>query len=1044
MKRMTNFLSGGEGTNQRNKVASGISPGAPNRSSQTPGTSLTSENTSERLGTNPSRPGLPVSANTPARTLSPSPVPQGVYSTEQNLSSRLSENYFDLPMSASHVSLPSAAPRTPLLLSPSPTGQSFIGNGGVSSVGAFGAVQYLAPPIPTTSISAQEVQSRGPEGIAVQAEHSVDRADLHKSLKALETLLVQLDEYRDLQSRFSKIEKKLSRSCLEVAKGHKNVVAPFPSTVFHLASDIFEAGHEVSSKHAKMVQKEYESLNDACAKYFKKIAREERTHEEYIQNLEAKVKKAQSTFDGKKSQTGPRALEAHDKYISTMSSLTSEIAKAKSAHSSSIGQKSHSTVLLLASTVGGLSEAGFRARTETIRRAGPSIGPLANALAFCGSEAMPVVPPIELTDGEIGAAVRQALLEAQAIEAERASKEAVLQQVKEQAVAEWKQHQLQYGADIQQQQSSSVDSATLGNILPRLDSSGELQPASSGKPTTVASSQTSGFPAFSSSDRRPEDSSARSGPDARQEKRGATPVNGSDSVSKPTAESERPPSTSSSIPKPRKSAPLGSILLTKDSSPPSDDDALRSNAGPASDETVEADDSEAQIEKSTGPSVKFADLATQLSDKEQADTNDDSLLRRSTTETTHTPSFSSSSSVSSTPFPPTPGEHELLVPSTTVTVPPVVPEESKGEIKESDGNLGNAGGSNSRQQGHPETIRDTKAVEQSSDRHERRLSLWEREREREKAQEREADLERRLRETEERLKFVERVGGTTAPLAWASSSPSSTPSQSMPRSSDRTEPSQTYKQEAELMYSPRRHLADFAPAIGQSRISSAGVSRTLSTDSERSFVARMKAHYQAERAAAAAVTADHTAEERSRGGTSTVWMDQKRHVSQPSIAAVPIRYQIDEGDFLPKRGAMHAPPVSDRRVAPPYVRTAGQGCHVSEFGVPQPHGSLSPARHHDQHPRHGPAPAHSDICGCQNCSANHYSERTSSGATTSRPRPIEWADVRPKLANGDRSHTLPAPSSHQHSATSINQSRRSGDAGVSFHPATTPTPRLRA
>lgn len=44
----------------------------------------------------------------------------------------------------------------------------------------------------------------------------IDRLALQKSLKALETLLVAVDEYRELNVRLAKVEKRLAKSAKEL------------------------------------------------------------------------------------------------------------------------------------------------------------------------------------------------------------------------------------------------------------------------------------------------------------------------------------------------------------------------------------------------------------------------------------------------------------------------------------------------------------------------------------------------------------------------------------------------------------------------------------------------------------------------------------------------------------------------------------------------------------------------------------------------------------------------------------------------------------
>ncbi len=170
------------------------------------------------------------------------------------------QQYFDLPVRAVSPGAAAMAATTPAPLPATPSATSYAAN----------------------MVSSQNV-------------HLVERPELHKSLKALESLLVNLDEYRDLSARLAKVEKKLAKSASELER--TKVVLDTPAQTLQVTSTMFEGLAEVSSKHAKHVQREYEAVNDACAKYFKKVAKEERAHDELVQTLDAKIKKANAAHE---------------------------------------------------------------------------------------------------------------------------------------------------------------------------------------------------------------------------------------------------------------------------------------------------------------------------------------------------------------------------------------------------------------------------------------------------------------------------------------------------------------------------------------------------------------------------------------------------------------------------------------------------------------------------------------------------------------------------------------------------------------------------
>ncbi|EPQ30481.1 uncharacterized protein PFL1_02007 [Pseudozyma flocculosa PF-1] len=301
---------------------------------------------------------------------------------------------------------------------------------------------------------------------------AIERADLHKTLKALEGLLVNLDEYRDLAARMAKAEKKLARSASELAKVKS--VQRAPSATLAVASTMFDSLNEVSSKHAKLVQREYESLNESCAKYFKKVAKEERAHEELVDSLDAKIKKANAAHEkNAKKASSSKALESHDKYIATVQALTADISRARQAHWRSMAVKSHSASLVAASTLGGLADVDFRTRCETVRRVGPHVGKLNEWLSFTSSEAMPALQPADLDENEVLHAQFLANAEAQMQAYADAQAEAQARMQEEAQTAIRAQQMGWRPPSAASQRPEEPTATTLAN-LPKLDESGRL------------------------------------------------------------------------------------------------------------------------------------------------------------------------------------------------------------------------------------------------------------------------------------------------------------------------------------------------------------------------------------------------------------------------------------------------------------------------------------------------------------------------------------------------------------------------------------------
>lgn len=778
---------------------------------------------------------------------------------------------------------------------------------------------------------------------------SVERADLHKSLKSLEAVLASLAEYRDLRVRLCKVEKKLGKDCADLVKHNKTVVASAPSNALLFSANVFDAHHEASSKFVKLLQKEYEALNETCARYFKKVSKEERAHEDLLAVLEGKVKKAQANYESKKGLAGPKALEAHDKYISAMSSSTAEISAAKAGHCAHIGAKSHATSLVLSCTLGGLSDAAFRSQCEGVRRAGPSIGPLASALNFCSSEDMPPASPMELTDDEIGAATRQALIEVQVGEAEQKSKEQALEKIKQDVISGWRhqQHQQQQGAE---RSAASNRQGQLDRLLPVLDVAGQVKgdpsaghsdpvtqeqdsqrPKDAGSTSSVnaqaevddtstttdalASNEDRVFTTGKDQDATHKKYSTQSGQRSPGPWRAASPTNGKDDATRHEDQSQSKPSH----------ADLKSSRL---SPAPTTNQNRRSWAAETNrTESLPVAPARPTSFAKAGHSSAGIDLDRSPPSDNEAHV---SFGSHSATSSTSRSSASGGSILLRTP------EDGEPISSVGVSIPTRVLEEADEEGYHQPTNGGNHSRPSTRRppMRHASTQplrtpqhRDSMASVNSYSPRGAQGSYWERNREREATEERERQLERRLRDAESRLKFVEMAGGSGVDHE------------------DHSAKERTYGQEVapswsrgSASHSDSHRLCSNSPKVAGNASADArpppptakgnsatSVSRTLSTDSERSFVARMKAKYQAEK--------------------QDQHQYQYRHQQPRRTSDVAIAEEVEPRSSGDGRLSSVNPRQQNRGVPKVY----GLNVRMSS-----------------------PDPLHSDVCGCRSCSASRY------------------------------------------------------------------------
>ncbi|KAF9267812.1 hypothetical protein L218DRAFT_995378 [Marasmius fiardii PR-910] len=208
-----------------------------------------------------------------------------------------------------------------------------------------------------------------------------ERSDIHKSCKSIENLLSVFNDYCEALGAIAALQKKLSKALRETA-GMK-VTGEIAANALHASATIFESLNEVDSKFAKLADKEYDAISEEVKKWFKKLMKEEKAHDERIVAANNKIKQAGQIYE-KKAKKGPReANEEHVRYINLISAMGPEISQEKYNHSLLVSQRHTSTTYNIAACVSRIADAEWMKACEAVRRFSPTIGKLGEWRALC-------------------------------------------------------------------------------------------------------------------------------------------------------------------------------------------------------------------------------------------------------------------------------------------------------------------------------------------------------------------------------------------------------------------------------------------------------------------------------------------------------------------------------------------------------------------------------------------------------------------------------------------------------------------------------------
>ncbi|KAI6128932.1 hypothetical protein EDD16DRAFT_27287 [Pisolithus croceorrhizus] len=211
--------------------------------------------------------------------------------------------------------------------------------------------------------------------------HPADRSGVHKSCRTIEVLVGALTDYCESARAFAAAQKKLVRA-LKDAAGIKAGVE-YAANALSATANIFEVLADVDAKFAKIADKECGSVNAEVKKWFKKLAKEEKAHDDRMNESNAKIKQAGQSYE-KKSKKGTRdAGEEHARYINLLSVIGPEMSQEKHNHAMYVAQQHASTMFGVAACLARIADAEWARTCESMRRFAPTIGPLGEWRALC-------------------------------------------------------------------------------------------------------------------------------------------------------------------------------------------------------------------------------------------------------------------------------------------------------------------------------------------------------------------------------------------------------------------------------------------------------------------------------------------------------------------------------------------------------------------------------------------------------------------------------------------------------------------------------------
>ncbi|KAI0762053.1 hypothetical protein BC629DRAFT_1738152 [Irpex lacteus] len=208
-----------------------------------------------------------------------------------------------------------------------------------------------------------------------------ERADIHKSCKAIEGVVNLLNDYCDAAAAIAAIQKKLAKAVREASSIRStNEIAV---NALNACATVVEALVDVDSKFVKLADKECDSLSADVKKWFKVLAKEERTHDAKLSAANDKIRQAGQTYEKKVKKNPINAAEEHARYMNVLGTVGPEVSQEKYQHAMSVFQQHTTLILGMAVSVCRIVDAEWLRASEEVRKAAQTIGRVGEWRALC-------------------------------------------------------------------------------------------------------------------------------------------------------------------------------------------------------------------------------------------------------------------------------------------------------------------------------------------------------------------------------------------------------------------------------------------------------------------------------------------------------------------------------------------------------------------------------------------------------------------------------------------------------------------------------------
>ncbi|EIN04941.1 hypothetical protein PUNSTDRAFT_138128 [Punctularia strigosozonata HHB-11173 SS5] len=225
-----------------------------------------------------------------------------------------------------------------------------------------------------------------------------ERVDIHKSCKTLENVVNLLNDYCEAASAIVQLQKRLAKAIKEAASA--NFFNAKKVNAFSASAVIFDVVSDVDGKFAKLADKECDWISTEVKKWFKKLAKEEKLHDDRISNANNKIKSAGQAYERKAKKNARDVAEEHTKYLSLLSTLGPEMTQEKYNHAAFVTQRHTMTTFSVAACLAKVADAEWVRACESVRRCAPTVGVLGEWRALCeGGWTGPIPQALPEDDG---------------------------------------------------------------------------------------------------------------------------------------------------------------------------------------------------------------------------------------------------------------------------------------------------------------------------------------------------------------------------------------------------------------------------------------------------------------------------------------------------------------------------------------------------------------------------------------------------------------------------------------------------------------------